>query len=545
MRVGRLRRGGSRLVLAMKKGTGSRATGREAVKVRLAKPEDAAGMAAVAREAYSEWPVSFLANERNYSMQIAAYPAGQFVAVAGEQIVGYATSLIVSLDDASPWFNHAEMTGYGSFSTHSPSGDTLYGSDIAVHPEWQGKGISKLLYQARRSLMKRFNLKQMVAGGRLPGFAAYKGQMTAQQYVDKVVAGELRDRALNAHLRAGYEVKGVHFGYLDDQQSLGHATHLVMLNSGYQPRKRLIAGAPVRRTARQVRVCATQYDQRRISTFEDFAEQVEYFADTASSYDSHLLLFPEYFTAQLFSSFERGISLKEAIERLVALSGPLDELFRGIAQKHGLYLAAGTTPLRVGDSLRNVAHFYSPSGGIYTQEKLHVTPAERAYWGIEPGSGIKVFDTAIGRLAIVVCYDIEFPELIRLLVDHGVDILLNPFATDERKSYLRVRYCAQARAVENMVYVVMSGNVGGLSRSPSLFLNYGQAAICAPSDFAFPMNGIAAEGVINTQTVVIADLDLATLDIQRQSASVRPLLDRRHDLYELRGKVPVERVVVS
>ena len=107
-----------------------------------------------------------------------------------------------------------------------------------------------------------------------------------------------------------------------------------------------------------------------------------------------------------------------------------------------------------------------------------------------------------------------------------------------------MRYCAQARAVENMVYVVMSGNVGGLSHSPSMSINFGQAAICTPSDFAFPMNGIAAEGIVNTQTVVIADLDLGALDIQRQSASVRPLLDRRHDLYELTAKLPVEHITV-
>jgi predicted amidohydrolase len=162
-----------------------------------------------------------------------------------------------------------------------------------------------------------------------------------------------------------------------------------------------------------------------------------------------------------------------------------------------------------------------------------------------PGESLRVFDTPLGRLAIAICYDIEFPELTRLLVEHGVDIILTPVATDERKSYLRVRYCAQARAVENMVYVVLSSNVGGLTHSPSMFLNYGQAVICTPSDFAFPMNGIAAEGVLNTSTVVIADLDLGTLDIQRQAASVQPLLDRRHDIYEVLGKLEIERIRVK
>src|SRR5690606_12893713 len=185
-----------------------------------------------------------------------------------------------------------------------------------------------------------------------------------------------------------------------------------------------------------------------------------------------------------------------------------------------------------------------PAGNVYTQDKLHITPAEREGWDILPGESIRVFETPIGRMAIAVCYDIEFPEYSRILVEQGVDIILTPFATDERKSYLRVRYCAQARAVENMMYVVLSGNVGGLRHSPSMYLNYGQAAICTPSDFAFPMDGVAAEGVVNTSTVVIGDLDLGTLDIQRQTASVRPLLDRRHDIYELVTKLEIERVVI-
>jgi len=501
-------------------------------------------MVEVAHGAYASRPPSDLDDARNYSLQIGAFPAGQLVAVAGNRVVGYATCLIVQMDEDSPWYSHAEITGYGSFSSHNPAGDTLYGADIAVHPDWQGKGVSEKLYKARKVLLKRHNLKQLVAGGRIPGYAAFLGQMSASEYVDKVINGELRDPALNAHLKAGYAIEGVHYGYLDDQESLGYATHLVMANPDFQPGKRLIAGAPVRRTARHVRVCATQYEQRRIANLEEFSERIEYYVDTAACYDSHLLVFPEFVCAQLFSTFEKDLGLLPAVNRLADMADDLNEIFRSAAMRHNLYIIGGTTPVRRNNKLFNVAHFFTPAGNIYSQDKLHITPTERTYWDINPGEAIRIFETPIGRLAICVCYDIEFPELTRILVDHGVDIILNPFATDERKSYLRVRYCAQARAVENMLYVVMSGNVGGLSNSPSMYLNYGQAAICTPSDFAFPMDGIAAEGVVNTSTVVIADLDLGTLDIQRQSASVRPLLDRRHDMYEVKCKVHVERIVV-
>jgi GNAT superfamily N-acetyltransferase len=134
---------------------------------------------------------------------------------------------------AQPRGNHR----HGTFRSHDPSGQTLCSADIAVHPDWQGKGVPGLSDQARRTLMKRRNLKQMVAGGRIPGFAAHRGHLTAQAHVDKVRAGELNDPALNAHLQAGYAVDGFHYGYLDDQESLGYATRLVMPNPDFHPRR--------------------------------------------------------------------------------------------------------------------------------------------------------------------------------------------------------------------------------------------------------------------------------------------------------------------
>jgi predicted amidohydrolase len=194
----------------------------------------------------------------------------------------------------------------------------------------------------------------------------------------------------------------------------------------------------VRRTARHVRVCAAQYGQRRISSFEYFADQIEYFAQSAATCDSHLLLFPEFVTAQLYSTFTRGIALLDAMEQLAALAPRIDALFREVPMRHRLHVVGGTTPVRTDKGMRNVAHLYTPSGGSYTQEKLHITPAEREYRSITPGDRVKVFETALGRPAIVVCYDIKFPELVRMLVENGADIILNPFATDERKSCPRV-----------------------------------------------------------------------------------------------------------
>ncbi len=517
---------------------------RPAVKVRAATPEDVPAIYACQVAAYLDYGES-LCDERSLGLQIAAFPEGQLVATRGEEIVGYAMALIVQLDDASPWYSYVEITGNGSFSTHDPAGDTLYGADMAVHPDHRGQRVASKLYDGRKRILRRFNLRRMVAGGRLPGYHVHAGKISAEEYVAKVLAGELKDAALNAHLRAGYEVKGVHMGYLRDAQSLDYATLLELENPRYRPAKRRIAASPMHRPVRRIRVCAAQYQMRRVRDWEEFENQVDFFVSTAEQYHCHFLLFPELFTAQLFSTMPQDTPPREAIARLADMEERFRAMFVERAKRTGLFIVGGSHPVRVGDGIRNAAYLFSPGGNVYTQEKLHVTPNERNVYGIEPGEGLKIFLTSHTRAGILVCYDVEFPELARLLTLAGAEVLFVPFSTDERRAYLRVRYTAQARAVENMIYTVLSGNVGNLPQVDNFLINYGQAAILTPSDFAFPTDGIAGTGDFNSETVVICDLDLAALDQAREMGSVRPLRDRRTDMYSLLPRTRVELVRVT
>lgn len=515
------------------------------VRVRRARPGDVPGIYACQRAAYAGLSESALCDERQLAMQQAAFPEGQVVAVLGKQIVGYAASLIITLDEESPWFSYAEITGNGTFSSHDPSGDSLYGADIGVHPDFRGRGIAGLLYDARKRILTRFNLRRLVAGGRIPGYHAHAGEMTAEEYVAKVVAGELKDQALSAHLKAGYQVKAVHTGYVRDEQSLDYATFIELENPSYRAARRRIAAAPLNQPVRRVRVCAAQYRMRRIASWDEFEQQVEFFVSSAEQYDCHLLLLPELFTAQLFATLPRDATDEESIGWLADQTPRYKEFFRAEAKRSGLLIAAGSHPVRSPTGIRNVAHLFTPAGNVYTQEKLHITPSERGAYGIVPGDGLQVFDTAFGRVAIVICYDIEFPELTRLLALAGVDIVLVPFSTDERKGYLRVRYSAQARAVENMVYVVLSGNVGNLPQVEHFLLNYAQAAVLTPSDFPFPTDGVAATAEPQAETVVITDLDLGALQQVREAGTVGMIRDRRTDLYSLEARVNIEVVRVT
>jgi predicted amidohydrolase/GNAT superfamily N-acetyltransferase len=514
-------------------------------KVRVWTMEDIPDVVACHRAAYPEYAENAYYTERFYEMQFAAFPEGQFLAEADGVVVGYATSLIVQLDDDAHWYTYEEITGGGTFSTHDPSGDTLYGADIGVRPTWRRSGVARALYEKRVQLMKRYNLRRMVAYGRLPGYTEYAGKMTAEEYVQKVIDGEMTDPSLIAHLHAGYAVRRVLLDFLWDNSSLNYSTLLEMPNSSYQPEKRKIAAAPLQRVVRRIRICAGQWFMRRIQTWEEFERTATFFADTADTYHSHFLVLPELFTAQLFSLMPSDLESRDAIRRLAGMTDRYIALFSDLAQRHGLYIIAGSQPVIRDGDLYNVAHLFSPSGSVYTQDALHIPPIERTDFDIEPGDDVRVFDTPLARIGIQVGYDVEFPELARLQTLAGAEVLFVPYSTDERKAFDRIRITAQARAVENFIYVVIAGNTGNLPTVKNYLINYGRAAVFTPSDFPFPPHATAGESEANVETVLITELDLTALAQQRDVASVRHLYDRRSDLYDVRAKRSVKVVRIE
>jgi len=133
----------------------------------------------------------------------------------------------------------------------------------------------------------------------------------------------------------------------------------------------------------------------------------------------------------------------------------------------------------------------------------------------------------------MICYDVEFPELSRIMADQGMQLLFVPFLTDTQNGYTRVKSCAQARAIENECYVIIAGCVGNLPKVNNMDIQYAQAAVLTPSDFAFPNDGIKAQATPNTEMTLIVDVNLDLLKEIHQYGSVRILKDRRHDLYQV------------
>ncbi len=193
-------------------------------------------------------------------------------------------------------------------------------------------------------------------------------------------------------------------------------------------------------------------------------------------------------------------------------------------------------PLLENDNVYNVSYLCRRDGTLEEQRKIHVTPHERRDWVLQGGNKLDVFETDAGKIGILICYDVEFPELSRLMAEQGVDILFVPYWTDTKNGYLRVRHCAQARAIENECYVVICGSCGNLPVVENLDVQYSQAAVFSPSDFSFPHDAIMAETTPNTEMIMFSDLDLDKLKLVRSEGSVNNLKDRRKDLYSIEWK---------
>lgn len=498
------------------------------VTFRTSRPDDVLGVIEVYKAAYPAlakhgiiWTRDQLASHQR------VFPDGQMVAECNGRIIGAVATLIVFMG-TDPYRQHtySGITDGGFFHNHDPQGDTLYGADIFVHPDFHGCGIGSVFYDLRRDLCVQLNLRRIIAGGRISGYSEVKDELTPDDYVRKVENNEIRDPVLGFQLRMGFVVRAILNNYLRDTQSCDFATLIEWLNPDYEP------GAGART---KVRVSCVQYQVRQVQGFDDFAQQVEYFVETAADYRSDFVVFPEFFSVQLLSqpSLRKKPSL-EGISQLADLEKPFMDLMSRLAKEYGLHIIAGSHPMRRGDAILNMSPLIYPDGSFDLQPKLHITPSERRYWGITGGDRLTVFPTAKAKVGILICYDSEFPEAARYLADRGAEIIFVPYCTDDRQAYLRVRYCSQARAVENQVYVVTSGIIGNLPSVPAMDIHYGRAGVFSPSDFEFARDGIQAQADSNVEMLLVSDLDISDLHRSRASGSVRPRRDRRNDLFEFK-----------
>lgn len=463
--------------------------------------------------------------------QIRNFPDGQIVVTIDGVVVGYCATFQIAEALAFAPHRWSEISGGGYAARHDAEGDWLYGMEVVVDPAMRGRRIGQRLYKARRDLCKRLNLKGVVFGGRMPGLIRKKGY-SAEEYAQAVVDGRLRDPVLSFQLRNGFTLHGVLRDYMpSDRESRGAAAHLYWKNPKYVPVAE-VAPEKSSRAPDVVRVAVVQYQQRQIASFEEFGRNVEYFVDVVADYRADFVVFPELFTLQLLSIENAPLSASEAISTLTQYTEPLRALLSDLAVRYNVNIIGGSHPTRDADgAILNICYVCLRDGAVHAAPKIHPTPNERYWWGVQGGDVVRAIETDCGPIGVLICYDSEFPELARHLIDQGAQILFVPFCTDERQSYMRVRYCSQARAVENQCYVAMAGNVGNLPNVENMDIQYAQSCILTPCDFPFARDGIAADTTPNAETVAFADIRLDALKEARRAGTVQNLKDRRFDMY--------------
>ncbi|MEG3755039.1 carbon-nitrogen hydrolase family protein [Psychromonas arctica] len=466
--------------------------------------------------------------EHQIKFLIDKFPEGQVVIKVNEQIAGCALSIKVDYAAFDDSHTYNEITGNDTFNTHRSYGDTLYGVDVFIKPEFRGLRLGRRLYDYRKELCERANLKGITFGGRIPNYHKYSEQISPKEYIEKVKRKEIHDPVLNFQISNDFYPARIIKGYLEgDKGSNDYAVLLKWSNIYYEkPNKQTIP------TKKLVRLGLIQWQMRPYKDFDELMEQAEYFVDAVASYHSDFALFPEFFNAPLMAE-NNHISEPQAIRELAKYTDTIVQKFTDLAISYNINIITGSMPEIVDDRLYNVGYLCRRDGTKERFEKLHVTPDETKVWGMEGGHQLKAFDTDCGKIGILVCYDSEFPELSRILADEGMDILFVPFLTDTQNGYSRVRACSQARAIENECYVAIAGGVGNLPKVHNMDIQYAQSAVFTPCDFAFPANGIKAEATPNTEMILIADVDLYLLRELHQFGSVKNLKDRRTDLFKL------------
>nr|WP_121273107.1 bifunctional GNAT family N-acetyltransferase/carbon-nitrogen hydrolase family protein [Pedobacter schmidteae] len=456
------------------------------------------------------------------------FPEGQLCIAVDDKVVACSLSIIVDYDEYGDKHTYKNITGDYSFSTHDPEGDVLYGIEIFVHPEYRGLRLGRRLYEARKELCESLNLKSIIAGGRIPGYHEFADKLSPRQYIDKVKSKEIYDPTLTFQLSNDFHVRKVLKNYLPgDHESKEFATLIEWNNIYYQG---IDASA---RSAKTIRIGLVQWQMRLFPDIEAFYEQVEFFVDAVSGYKSDFIVFPEFFNTPLLHPYNH-LPEMEAMRKLAEQTAEIVERIQQYALSYNVNIISGSMPIVENNKLYNATYLCHRSGKTDEYRKIHITPNEQKYYGMVGGDKIQVFDTDCGKVGILICYDVEFPELSRIYADQGMQILFVPFLTDTQNGYTRVRHCAQARAIENECYVAIAGCVGNLPKVNNMDIQFAQSAVFTPSDFAFPTNAVKAETTPNTEMMLVVDVDLHLLDEIHHFGTVRILKDRRKDLYEVR-----------
>ncbi|WP_018674508.1 bifunctional GNAT family N-acetyltransferase/carbon-nitrogen hydrolase family protein [Riemerella columbina] len=492
------------------------------VDIRKLNIDDYDALVSVMKKAYPE--MNDIWDKRNIQKLTSIFPDGQMCITVDGKIAAACLSIIVQYELYGDDHTYSEITGNFTFNTHTNNGNVLYGIEVFVDPEYRELRLGRRLYDARKELCEHLNLKSIIVGGRIPNYHLHSDELTPRQYIQKVRNKEIYDPVLSFQISNNFLPIKILNDYLPGDSSSKENAVLLQWNNIYYSRK------PNTMQDSIIRLGLVQWQMRRFKDIDSFYEQVEFFVDVMGGYKADFVLFPELFNTPLLAPFNH-LSERDSMIELAKMTEEIKNKISEFAISYNVNIISGSMPIEENGELYNISYLLHRDGRIDEYRKIHITPNERRYYGMKGGNKVKVFDTDCGKVGLVICYDVEFPELPRILADQGMKILFVPFLTDTQNAYTRVRHCAAARAIENECYVAIAGCVGNLPGVNNMDIQYGQAAVFTPSDFGFPANAVKGEATPNTEMTLIVDVDLNLLKDLHHNGAVKTLSDRRKDLY--------------
>lgn len=275
---------------------------------------------------------------------------------------------------------------------------------------------------------------------------------------------------------------------------------------------------------RHVTIAAAAYPLDWFEDWEAYEAKVHAWVEQAAAQGADLLVFPEYGAMELASlgGAEVAADLEAALGEVVRHRPAMEALFAALAQQYELYILAPSGPVIEGGKRLNRASFFGPGGPLGAQDKVMMTRFEREEWDVAGGAGLSLFETSLGKIGVVICYDSEFPLLSRALAEAGAEILLVPSCTDTVAGYSRVRVGAMARALEGQCVTVQAPTCGPADWCPAIDENRGAAALYGPADRGWPETGVIAQGAMDEPGWVIAQVDLDLVAASRADGGVLP-----------------------
>lgn len=280
-----------------------------------------------------------------------------------------------------------------------------------------------------------------------------------------------------------------------------------------------------------MKVAAAAYPLDWFDDWSDYETKLDRWVAEAAGEGAALLVFPEYGAMELASLGGREVAadIEGALREVDRHKAGSDAMHARLAARYGVHILSGSGPVydvaHAGERPVNRASFFGPNGLIGHQDKVMMTRFERQDWKVVAGQGLKVFDTDLGRIGILICYDSEFPLLGRALAEAGAEILLVPSATEALAGFTRVRIGAMARALEGQLVSVHAPVVGAAPWCYGMEQNTGRASVYGPPDRGFPATGIFAEGGLGDPGWVYAEISREAIADVRADGTV---LNFRH-----------------